>query len=76
VLLETLSTKQWICEEIKNTRAKDYTNAFRKMVYNNKHEMDKVLGKLEDNSFIIDQEAKFKSEAKKIQSLIRKWKLK
>lgn len=31
---------------------KDYTNPFRKMLYDSDEEMNTVLGKLEDNSFV------------------------
>ena len=31
-------------------RAKDYTNPFRQMVYDTQEEMDKVMGKLVNNS--------------------------
>jgi hypothetical protein len=66
--IETLSAKQfsnWIeeylqiktevAQKIKATRAKDYSNQFRKMVYLNEEEMNVVVGKLEDNSFINQQ---------------------
>ena len=55
LLYETLSTKQWMTEGILKSREKDYTNPYRKMVYENNIEMDKVLGSLEDNSFIQNQ---------------------
>ena len=32
--------------------AKDYTNPFRLMVYDTEKEMEKVIGKLNDNTFI------------------------
>ncbi len=40
---------------IYDSRAKDYSNPFRKMAYDNEEEMNAVVGKLEDNSFINDQ---------------------
>jgi hypothetical protein len=43
-------------ESIFTSRAKDYTNPYRQMVYDNLEEMNKVVGKLEDNSFINDQQ--------------------
>lgn len=52
---KTVSTKGYITNNIYETRAKDYENAFRKMVYDTEKEMEKVLGKLKDNSFINDQ---------------------
>jgi len=55
LLQQALATKTWMVKNIYESRAKDYENKFRKMVYENKKEMDKVTGKLEDNSFIIQQ---------------------
>lgn len=52
LLTNAIKTKEWMCKGIYDSRAKDYTNPFRKMVYDNDAEMDKVIGKLEDNSFI------------------------
>ncbi|SUJ02239.1 glucose-1-phosphate adenylyltransferase [Sphingobacterium spiritivorum] len=57
---EALEIKQWITEEIYQTRAKDYQNSFRMMVYESKEEMDKVVGALENNSFIRQQKEEFK----------------
>ncbi|MGJ1318434.1 DUF4954 family protein [Sphingobacterium spiritivorum] len=57
---EALEIKEWITEEIYQTRAKDYQNSFRMMVYDSKEEMDKVVGALENNSFIRQQEEEFK----------------
>ena len=55
LLVETLSTKQWMTEGILKSREKDYTNPYRKMVYENNEEMNLVLGSLEDNGFIQSQ---------------------
>ncbi|MGZ3839206.1 MAG: DUF4954 family protein [Flavisolibacter sp.] len=52
LLEETLKTKEWITRNIFESRAKDYQNSFRKMVYNTQKEMEEVIGKLEDNVFI------------------------
>lgn len=42
----------YIYEGTYNSRKKDYINDFRKSTYDNKEEMEEVVGKLEDNSFI------------------------
>jgi hypothetical protein len=42
-------------QNIYESRAKDYQNEFRKMVYNNEKEMESVIGRLEDNVFINQQ---------------------
>ncbi|HEY5463747.1 MAG TPA: DUF4954 family protein [Hanamia sp.] len=55
LLQSALATKTWISKGIYESRAKDYSNPFRKMVYESKDEMDAVIGKIEDNHFIQDQ---------------------
>lgn len=55
LLQQSVITKEWMCKGIYESREKDYTNPFRRMVYNTKAEMDKVTGKLEDNIFIQQQ---------------------
>ncbi len=52
---ETVATKTWMTEGILKSREKDYTNPFRKMVYENNDEMNKVMGALDENSFIQGQ---------------------
>ena len=51
-----VNTKEWMTKGIRDSRAKDYESPFRKMVYDNAEEMAKVFGKLEDNTFIKEQE--------------------
>ena len=55
LLADTVATRQWMTDGIFKSREKDYTNPFRKMVYENNEEMNKVLGKIEDNSFLQSQ---------------------
>ena len=50
-----LDIKSDITARIQNTRAKDYSNPFRKMVYESEAEMNAVVGALNDNGFINDQ---------------------
>jgi hypothetical protein len=47
-----LTLRSNICSAIEQSRSKDHSNPFRKMVYETEQEMDKVLGKLSDNEFI------------------------
>jgi hypothetical protein len=47
--------KEEVTQKIKSSREKDYTNPFRKMVYENQAEMDAIVGDLNDNSFIEQQ---------------------
>lgn len=55
LLLQAVNTNDGITKGIYEARAKDYRNPFRQMVYDTKEEMEKVIGKLTDNSFIIAQ---------------------
>jgi hypothetical protein len=66
---ELADTKNAIVEGIHSSRKKDYENPFRKMLYENDDEMNRVIGTLEDNSFIRDQQAELKS----FQAGIRQW---
>ncbi len=56
LLVLSKTTSAHILEWTKESRLKDYTNPFRKMVYRNKEEMDAVLGKYVENSFITEME--------------------
>ncbi len=76
LLGEMLQTKEWMVKGIYEARAKDYSNPYRKMVYENDEEMQKVIGRLEDNGFIQDQMKELDLLKKKVQVLIKKWKLK
>ena len=71
-----IETKEWIAEKIYESRAKDYSNPFRKTVYENDMERDKVLGRLEDNSFIGNQRDELNIFKNKIALLKKKLELK
>ncbi len=72
-LLETsIDTKSWIFDQIFESREKDYTNPFRQMVFNDPATMDAVIGKFEDNSFILQERNDLKQYRKKIQQIIKK----
>lgn len=49
---EAMVTRRWIFAEIESSRAKDYQNPFKQMVYESREEMEAVIGRLEDNDFI------------------------
>jgi hypothetical protein len=55
ILNSAITTKEWMTKAIYDSRAKDYSNPFRKMAYDNEEEMNAVMGKLDDNSFINEQ---------------------
>ena len=71
-----LEIKKDITDRIKATRAKDYSNEFRKMVYLNDDEMNMVIGKLDDNSFINAQQIELNKITENIYSLKQRLKLK
>ena len=71
-----LEIKKDITDRIKATRAKDYSNEFRKMVYLNDDEMNVVIGKLDDNSFINAQQIELNKITENIYSLKQRLKLK
>lgn len=52
LLQSSVATGEWILKGIYESREKDYTNPFRRMVYDSEEEMNKVVGKLGENSFI------------------------
>ena len=69
-LYRALETKQWIFNIIYDSKAKDYKNTFRKMVYDNAQEMENVLGKLEDNDFINDQKKELQNFEEDVAQLL------
>jgi len=71
-LKEALQTREWMCKGIYDSRAKDYSNPFRKMVYETNEEMNKVLGKLEDNSFVQNQLAELDKMKKEVKAILKK----
>jgi hypothetical protein len=73
-LKQALDTKEWMCKGIFDSRAKDYSNPFRKMVYDTHEEMNRVIGRLEDNSFIQQQLADLELMKKQVKAVIRKLK--
>ncbi len=70
----SVKTKMWMSEAIFESRAKDYENPFRQMVYNSPEEMKSVIGTLEDNRFIQDQLADSEAYQKLAAKLLRKLK--
>ncbi len=69
LIAESIETKKWICTEIYRTRAKDYQNPFRQMVYDNQQEMDAVIGRLEENAFIVQQQNEYDAYRKSAQAI-------
>ena len=75
LLQNSVSTREWMCKGIYESRAKDYRNPFRKMVYSNSKEMNQVVGRLEDNNFIQEQMGELEELKKQVKAVKRKLKL-
>lgn len=75
LLQQSINTKEWMVQHIYNSRAKDYQNTFRKMLYENDKEMEEVLGNLDDNIFIKEQETALKKFKKQICVIISEFNL-
>ncbi|MGV3656378.1 MAG: DUF4954 family protein [Chitinophagaceae bacterium] len=74
LMQEAGATRQWMYQNIYNSRAKDYENEFRKMVYDTQEEMESVIGKFEDNSFIQQQQKEtetFLQKLKKVEEALQ-----
>lgn len=71
LLDQAVVTRTWMTKGINTSRAKDYTNDFRKMVYDDMEEMNEVVGRLEDNAFILEQNEELK-KFKKMIALLKK----
>lgn len=69
-LEKAITTKTWLSKGIYESRAKDYSNPYRKMVYENQLEMDAVIGKIEENQFIQQQYAELDQFKKEVARLI------
>jgi hypothetical protein len=72
LIKEALATREWMVKGIFDSRAKDYHNPFRKMVYETRRQMESVIGKLDDNSFIKSKIAEMKDYRKKTNELLKK----
>ncbi|MEN5234184.1 DUF4954 family protein [Sphingobacterium faecium] len=69
-LHEAILHRTWMVNEIFASRAKDYVNPFRNMVYNSDEERDIVVGKLDENSFILQQREELKVFENGVQDLL------
>lgn len=73
LLQKAAMTKEWMVKGIYESRAKDYNNPFRKMVYETEKEMEKVIGSLKDNSFIKQQQASLIMFREKVNAIIQQF---
>ncbi|MEO7922394.1 MAG: DUF4954 family protein [Chitinophagaceae bacterium] len=73
LLQKTLATREWMVKNIYLSRARDYENPFRQLVYDTQEEMEKVIGKLADNAFIRQQQEElleFRDRVTRLQDLL------
>lgn len=70
---EAVQIKTWMFENVSKSRAKDYQNEFRKMIYNNEAEMEAVVGKLEDNAFIKGQLQELETFGRAIDDILQRF---
>jgi len=71
LLQQSLATKEWMVNGIYESREKDYANPFRQMVYETEKEMEKVIGKLKENTFIQQQQEEMSEYKKRVAVLIK-----
>jgi hypothetical protein len=75
LLEDCVATKEWMVKNIYESRAKDYKNKFRQMVYDSPAEMNKIIGKLDENSFILQQNEGLKKFKRTVSKIIKDFKL-
>lgn len=69
---EAYQTRKWLSEKVYESRAKDFENPFKTMLYDNAEEMKEVLGSMEDNEYIEFE----KKDLAAFKSKINSWKKK
>ena len=73
LLHKSIEIKNFICDEVYNSRKKDYDNHIRNCTFRNEEEKIAVVGKLEDNSFVKQirkEKEEFISRIEKVISMI------
>jgi hypothetical protein len=75
LLRQAIATRDWMTREIFASREKDYSNPFRKMVYETTEEMDAVIGRLENNSFIKQENEAAKKYRRDVNKMLQRFQL-
>ncbi len=75
LLVKSLAIKSWMAKNTHQSKAKDFKNPFRKMVYETNNEMKKVLGSLDENTFIIEQKKDLEQYKMLVKSTIKQFTL-
>mgnify|MGYP003292451482 FL=1 len=63
--------QQYICDQVYETRRKDYDNPFRRATYRNEAEMIAAIGPLESNGFVLQVRNETAETTKKLNELYR-----
>jgi hypothetical protein len=71
LLQQSVETRKWMFENIRDSREKDYTNPFRQMMYNSPAEMDLVIGSLQENPFIQQEKDSLEAYRKTVGRIIK-----
>ena len=72
LLQKNIAVREWIVKQIHDSRAKDYQNPFRKMIYETEEEMNKIIGSLQDNSFIKHEKESLAAYKKTVAAVAKK----
>lgn len=73
IIAEHRQTRQWMFDSVSASREKDYTNPFRRMMYDTQEELDEVIGRFEDNSFIQDQKKALETFSRRLDAFTHRW---
>ena len=52
LLLKSVNIQNYVCEEVYQSRKKDYDNKIRNCTFRNEEEKIAVIGNIDDNSFV------------------------
>ena len=69
IVSDVLGVSNEMYESAVSSREKDYTDYYRKMVYNSEEEMNAVVGSLQENSFLKELEEDTKIFNKKLSKM-------
>lgn len=72
LLEKSIEFRKELSARVQSTRAKDYQNPFRQMVYDSKEELEAVVGRLEDNGFIREDKEQASAYRKMVNGLLKK----
>jgi hypothetical protein len=71
MLHKNILVREWMVNQIRESRSKDYENPFRKMMYETDDEMNKIVGSMNDNSFIKHEMSSLSAYKKTIGSILK-----